>query len=176
MPNSNTPQHLGLILPLCTTSTTVGLSLLQFPVFWAFLDDKAGLAGKPLSKYWEPFTKAGGGLVVATAATSVVSGLVSMRWLQTHGHLETSAVAKWYGYGSLFAILHFVFIPLVGGPIKKMIDNGAEGGVRTESDIEASNKEEMKTWFQWHTVRTVLVDLPALWCFAEGVALAFWVI
>jgi hypothetical protein len=28
----------------------------------------------------------------------------------------------------------------------------------------------------WPTAGTLLVDLPALWCFAEGAALSFWVI
>ena len=146
-------SHLGLILPLCTSSATVGLAVFQYPVFLSFLQAKPSAAGRPLSRYWEPFLKQGGGVILGLGLTSSISGLVSWRWLQTHGHLETTAVSKWYGYGALFALAHFVFVPLVAGPIK-----------------------EMGNWLLWHTVRTVVADLPALWCFAEGVALSFWVI
>lgn len=45
----------------------------------------------------------------------------------------------------------------------------------SEDAAEENNKENMKTWFTIHTVRTLLIDLPALWCFAEGASLAFWI-
>ena len=121
--------------------------------------------------------KYGGAYVTGVTLTSALSGIVSMRWLHTHGHLETTEVAKWYGYGSLFAVLHFAVAPLLMKPIKKMQENGADGGtIKTESEIEESNTQEMKTWLQWHLIRTVVIDLPALWCFAEGAAMSFWVI
>ena len=166
--------HVGLILPLATSSATIGLSLFQYPVFWSFLADDSKIAGRPLSRFWEPFLKSGGALVTATALTSVISGLLSMRWLQTHGHLETSAVAQWYGYGALAAIGHFAFVPLVATPIKRMVEGANTSGEGT--DVERVNREEMKSWMTWHTVRTVTVDIAALWCFAEGLALSLWVI
>ena len=47
---------------------------------------------------------------------------------------------------------------------------------KSEDEVDESNRKEMANWLIWHTVRTVVADLPALWCFAEGVALSFWVI
>ena len=54
-----------------------------------------------------------------------------------------------------------------------MVD--AAASTDTDEAIEQSNRADMKTWLTWHTVRTVVMDLPALWCFAEGAALSFWV-
>ena len=167
-------SHLGLILPLCTSSATVGLAVFHYPVFLSFLQAKPSAAGRPLSRYWEPFLKQGGGVILGLGLTSSISGLVSWRWLQTHGHLETTAVSKWYGYGALFALAHFAFVPLVAGPIKAMMD--AAETSKSEDEVEETNRKEMGNWLLWHTVRTVVADLPALWCFAEGVALSFWVI
>jgi hypothetical protein len=167
-------SHLGLILPLCTSSATVGLAVFQYPVFLSFLQSKPSTAGRPLSRYWEPFLKQGGGLILGLGLTSSISGLVSWRWLQTHGHLETTAVSKWYSYGALFALAHFAFVPLVMTPIKNMTE--AAESSKSEEEVDEANRKEMANWLLWHTVRTVVADIPALWCFAEGVALSFWVI
>ena len=56
-----------------------------------------------------------------------------------------------------------------------MVEAGKDASTKSEEETQKGNREEMKTWLMWHTVRTVLVDLPALWCFAEGAALSFWV-
>lgn len=166
--------HFGLILPLCTSSATVGLALFQYPIFLSFLSARPSNAGRPLSRYWGPYMKQGGGLVLGCAFTSAISGLTSWRWLQTHGHLETTAVSKWYGYGALLALAHFALIPLVAGPIKNMTDLAESD--KSEEEVDELNRKEMANWLIWHTVRTALADLPALWCFGEGVALSFWVI
>lgn len=173
MPLQPHVPHFGLILPLCTSSATVGLSLFQYPVFLSFLQARPSIAGKPLSRFWEPFFKQGGGLITGCALTTAISAGLSWRWLQTHAHLETTAVSKWYAYGAIFALAHFAFVPLVAGPIKVI----SEGASDTKGDdIDETNRKEMETWLMWHTIRTVVADLPALWCFAEGIALSFWVI
>ncbi|KAK5120299.1 hypothetical protein LTR85_006505 [Meristemomyces frigidus] len=169
-------SHFGLILPLCTSSATVGLALFQYPVFLSFLQAKPSIAGKPLSRYWDPLIRVGGGMIAAFALTSTVAGALSARWLKSHTTLETSSVSQWYDYGAILAAGHLAFFPLVAGPISRMIDAGKEGSVKSENEIDEANREEMRTWFLWHTVRTLLVDTPALLCFAEGAALSFWVI
>lgn len=88
--------------------------------------------------------------------------------------METTAVSKWYGYGALLALAHFALIPLVAGPIKNMTDLAESD--KSEEEVDELNRKEMANWLIWHTVRTALADLPALWCFGEGVALSFWVI
>lgn len=167
-------SHFGLILPLCTSSATVGLALYQYPQFTAFLGE-GSLAGKNLSRYWTPMFKQGYVVISLLGLGSTVSGLLSARWLRGHQTLETSDVGKWYTYGAILAAAHFAFVPLVGGPIKRMIDRGSDTNTLSEEATEKENRKEMKTWFMWHTIRTFGVDLPALWCFAEGAAIAFWV-
>ena len=56
-----------------------------------------------------------------------------------------------------------------------MIVQGKEASTMSEEETDKSNRKEMQMWLTWHTLRTFLVDLPALWCFAEGAALSFWV-
>ncbi|TKA72483.1 hypothetical protein B0A55_06693 [Friedmanniomyces simplex] len=175
--------HLGLILPLCTSSATVGLALFQYPVFLSFLHAQPSIAGNPLSRFWAAMIKPGASLIAAMALTSTLAGVVSARWLHTHATLETTDVSQWYTYGAVLAAGHLAFAPLVAGPIKRMVEAGQEGGgsgggsnALSEEEVDGKNREEMKTWFTLHTVRTLLVDLPALLCFAEGAALSFWVI
>ena len=119
--------------------------------------------------------KTGATLISGICLSSAVAGALAARWLKTHSTLETTDVSHWYTYGTVLAAAHFVFWPLVGGPIKKMIDNGAAGNAKTEEQTDRDNREHMKTWFMYHTIRTLLVDLPALWCFAEGAAQSFWI-
>ena len=167
--------HFGLILPLCTSSATVGLALYQYTVFLPWLQAQPSIAGKALSLYWDPHIKQAGGLVAAVAATSAFSGFVSARWLQTHATLETTDVSKWYTIGAAFAAGHVLCMPFVVGPIKRIIDAG-HASTKSDEDADKANREEMKKWFTMHTLRTLLLDLPALLCFAEGAALSFWVI
>lgn len=83
--------------------------------------------------------------------------------------------------GAALAAGHFAFVPAVAPLMRRMWGRGLEqeegkGKGLNEGEIERGNRVDMRTWFVWHTVRTVLVDVPALWCFAEGAALSFWVI
>lgn len=168
------PAHFGLILPIATSSATVGLALYQYPQFYSFLNASPSVAGKTLSRYWNPMIKTGGSLVLLLGAASTISGGLAARWLRTHQTLETTDVSNWYTYGSALAAAHFVFVPLIYGPIKRMID--ASESAKTEAQVDEDNRIEMKTWFTYHTIRTLLVDLPALWCFAEGAAQSFWIV
>lgn len=172
---NKTPQagHFGLILPLATSAATLGLSLYQFPVFLSFLqaDKTNSIAGKPLSRFWEPMLARGGGLITALGVVSAISGGVSARWLRTHQTLETTNVSTWYIAGSLLAFSHLAVIPALLGPIQRII----AAKDKTDEEADQGNREEMKMWLSIHTARLVLLDLPALWCFAEGVALSFWI-
>ncbi|WPH04212.1 Hypothetical protein R9X50_00710100 [Acrodontium crateriforme] len=166
--------HFGLILPLCTSSATVGLALFQYPLFSSMLSATPSIAGAPFSRFWAAFIKPAAPFFASAALVSAVSGVICGRWLHTHATLETTDVSRFYVYGAVLAAGHLASMPAVAGPIKRMAD-GANGD-GDDAAIEKVNREEMKTWFLWHTVRTLLVDIPALWCFAEGVALSFWVV
>jgi hypothetical protein len=182
-------SHLGLILPLCTSSATVGMSLLQYPLFFAFLrpherssnaksneaTTSEKISGLALSQFWSAFLAPAGSLIAGVALTSTASGIIANRWLRSHATLETTAVSKWYAYGSVLAFGHLAFVPMVAGPILKITEARSSSDESTRK-IEEDNEGALRTWLTWHTVRTLLVDIPALWCFAEGAALSFWVI
>ncbi|KAK1059998.1 hypothetical protein LTR12_014819 [Friedmanniomyces endolithicus] len=168
--------HLGLILPLCTSSATLGLALFQYPIFLGFLRAQPSIAGTPLSRFWAATVTPGTTLIVAIAITSTISGIASSSWLHTHATLETTDVSSWYTYGAVLAAGHLAFAPLVAGPVRRIMEGGESGSGMSEEEVEGRNRVEMKTWLTIHTVRMLLVDLPALFCFAEGVALSFWVI
>lgn len=63
-------------------------------------------------------------------------------------------------------------MPAVAGPIQTITGALGEDEV-SEEVVRARNEEAMRTWFVWHSIRTVFVDLPALGCFAEGVACGY---
>ncbi|SMR42482.1 unnamed protein product [Zymoseptoria tritici ST99CH_1A5] len=166
--------HLVLILPLATSAATVGLALYQYPVFLSFLapDEKGeSIAGKPLSRFWHPMVKQGRALIATLAVSSTLSGALAARWLRNHSTLETTNVSQWYIAGAVLAAAHLASLPIMAQPVKRII----EANTQSDQAAEQSNREDMKTWLGIHTVRTVLVDLPALWCFAEGVSLSFWI-
>jgi hypothetical protein len=181
--------HLGLILPLCTSSATVGMSLLQYPLFFAFLQPrKRGsateadaaepqdkISGLALSHFWSAFLAPAGGLISGVALASTASGFIAHRWLRSHATLETTAVSKWYAYGAVLALGHLAFVPLVAGPILQIIE-AEKPSDKARREVEDGNEAALRTWLSWHTVRTLLVDIPALWCSAEGAALSFWVV
>jgi hypothetical protein len=100
------PAHLGLILPIATSSATVGLALYQFPVFYAFLNADPPISGKTLSRYWEPNVRTGVPLIMGLNAASALTGVLAARWLHTHQTLETTDVGKWYTYGAVLAAGH----------------------------------------------------------------------
>lgn len=182
-------SHLGLILPLCTSSATVGMSLLQYPLFFAFLQpygrssaaksdeptNSEKISGLALSRFWSGFLAPAGSLIAGVALTSTASGVIANRWLRPHTTLETTAVSKWYAYGAVLAFGHLAFVPMVAGPIVKITEARNSNDESTDK-IEEANEGALRTWLGWHTARTLLVDIPALWCFAEGAALSFWVI
>jgi hypothetical protein len=182
-------SHLGLILPLCTSSATLGMSLLQYPLFYAFLqpheksvvakadgtESSGKISGLAFSRFYSAFLKPAGSLIVGMAFTSTASGVIAHRWLRSHATLETTAVSRWYAYGAALAFGHLAFLPLVAGPILKMTE-ARKSDPEIGSKVEDQNESALRAWMGWHTVRTLLVDIPALWCFAEGAALSFWVI
>jgi hypothetical protein len=181
--------HLGLILPLCTSSATLGMSLLQYPLFYAFLqppekdvvakadgtESSDKISGLAFSRFYSAFLTPAGSLIVGVALASTASGFIAHRWLRSHATLETTAVSKWYAYGAALAFGHLAFLPLVAYPILKMT-KAKQSSSETVREAKDQNEGALRAWMGWHTASTLLVDIPALWCFAEGAALSFWVI
>lgn len=136
--------HFGLILPLCTSSATLGLSLFQYPLFGSFLGAEPSIAGKPLSRFWNTFLAPGASMITTVALTSATAGAFAARWLRTHATLETNSVASWYTWGAILAAGHLAFVPLVAGPIKRMAESERKGSMMTEEEADSTNREEQK--------------------------------
>jgi hypothetical protein len=173
------PGHLALILPLSLSSATLGLSLFQFPLFYSFLrpqPNKSKISGTPLSHFWSALRGPAAVLVSTLTLTTALSAGLCVRWLRAHETLETGHVSNWYLYGAGLTIAHLGMGLLVKPSVDKMVATVQNGKTVREADVTAVNEREMGTWFFFNTVRTLFVDVPALWCFAEGVALSSWII
>lgn len=165
------------ILPLCSASITAGLSLFQYPLFLSFLQARPSIAGRPLSTFWDAFIRKALAIVLGFTLTSSVSGFLARR------SLSGTSAASWYGYGALCALGHFAFVPFVSTSVQ----NIAQGKPSERQDkaldrpfnwdqeqkIEETNRNQQANWFWWHTVRCVVADIPAVWCFATGFSKAF---
>lgn len=168
--------HFGLILPIVSASSTLGLALFEYPVILAFLRARPSIAGTPLSRWWDAAFKPAVGVILGASITSAVSGIFCARWLRTHVTLETTSVSNWYIYGSVFALGHLAFIPFLAQPINRVVNSGKELAIVDNETLQAQNTKDMEEWLFVHTIRTLTMDLPALVCFAEGVAQSFWII
>ena len=173
---------LQLILPICTASATVGLSIYQYPLFASFLYARPSIAGRPLSGFWNAF-QPGASVRLITDLATAVSALVAYKSLNNNQSTSAAVTAsKWYLYGAALAAAHLLFVPIVSRPIRTMA--AGAGNVQhdkaidepldwqEEQAIEERNRREQVWWLQLHTIRTVLVDLPALWCLSQGVGWA----
>ncbi|KAF2237733.1 hypothetical protein EV356DRAFT_520262 [Viridothelium virens] len=187
-------SHPALLLPLCSYSASLALSVFQFPLFIAFLpkpisptsshlpqptasSNYSALSGRPLSYFWSKFIVPGTTVVAALFLTSAISGGLSSRWLHQHRHLETSEIARWYMYGSAASLGHFAFVPFVIPRVRRIIEQVEEKGAKKEErDIIAVNEQETRGWLMVHLLRTLAVDVVAVVCFAKGVALSLWVV
>jgi hypothetical protein len=63
----------------------------------------------------------------------------------------------------------------VAGPIQQITDAGKKA-LMANGETEEVNEAAMRTWLAWHTVKTLLADMPALWCFAERTTSGFWIV
>jgi hypothetical protein len=72
------------------------------------------ILGLLLSHFLDTFFAPAGSLIAGIALTSLTAGLIIARWLRSHGTLETTAIGRWYVYGSVLALGYLAFVPLVG--------------------------------------------------------------
>jgi hypothetical protein len=140
------------ILPLVplissTALTTIGLDALIFVPGLLNLPD-----GNSISVSFERYFHLGLGPIISvgTAASAVGSYLYFH-----HG------ANKYFGWGALFAGLHFAYVPLVMYPVKTMVEN-------KKKDPSASHVA-IKKWLRAHKVRLV-TDIAATVCFTLALA------
>lgn len=178
---------INLILPLCTSAATLGLSIFQYPLFNSFLaappraprpkptnkrtqDTTAvKISGAPLSSFWQTFLVPSASLIAGICLASTTSGLLPAHGLRCLATPESRAMSAWFSCGAALALGHLAFVPAVAGPIRTIVNCRAE----SEGEVGERNESAMRAWLWWHTVRTVLVDAPSLFCLARGVGLGF---
>ncbi|OQO08437.1 hypothetical protein B0A48_06307 [Cryoendolithus antarcticus] len=163
------PAHLGLILPLCTASAQLGLSLASLPLFAAFLSPKKDsqgnltkISGKPLSHFLASYSGPLATTNLILTLTTVASGLLSFRWLTQHQTLETGQVGWWYAVGVVFAGVQMGFAPLVAPGMLRIVGQVKEAEGKREAEVQGENEKDMATLFFVYVARTVLGSLPAV--------------
>jgi hypothetical protein len=127
------PRHrrLGLVLPLCTSSAMVGVSLLRHPLFLAFLRANETTTKDSKPKTRQDHRPASVPLLERFLRPCKLShhrhsshvfkaNLIIARWLRSHGTLETTTIGRWHMYGSMLDLGHLAFVSLVAGPIQKI--------------------------------------------------------
>jgi len=131
-----------------------------------------GIAGTPFSKYWARQFYQGVPSIVLPVLASTVSGLLAARSLRALGSTAGVETAWWFTAGAVLAAGHLAFVPAVGPLINAMIENGRKGNGLSAGQREKRNGQSQRTWFMWHTLRSLSVDALALMCFAKGVVMA----
>ncbi|OQO12993.1 hypothetical protein B0A48_02457 [Cryoendolithus antarcticus] len=154
------PAHLGLILPLCTASAQLGLSLASLPLFAAFLSPKKDsqgnltkISGTPLSHFLASYSAPLASTNLILTLMTVASGLLSFRWLRAHQTLETGQVGWWYAVGVAFAGVQMGFAPLVAPGMLRIVGQVEEG--KREAEVQGENEKDMATLFFVYLARTV---------------------
>ena len=92
------------------------MTLVQDPLFLAFLRGKGNsekdtteqskrpdrIICLPLSLFWNASLAPAGKMIAGIALTSSTAGLISARWLRSHGSLEATAIGSWCTCMDLF--------------------------------------------------------------------------
>lgn len=174
----------SLIIPLVTSTATLTLSIFQIGAVRAFLGDPT-TAGLPLSKWWNGFFRYSIIPYIALPATSAICGWTT--WRDLNG---SNGAQWWYGWAGTFAAAHFAFVPLVAIPINKVkaLGNQTQVGSRSAGEererqeeeedrregssgqpaLATHNKWRMQKSLKWHTLRSIVIDCPAMVFFAAG--------
>ena len=181
-------SHPALLLPLCTSAASLGLSLFSFPLLSTFLPDRSNstnqtasqannpLSGETTSHFWSRFGVTGPTVFTSLVLATTLSGGFSSRWLHLHHQLETTTISQWYLYGAVAAAGHFAFAPVIAGSVQRITAQVEGGEAQKDKDVVSANEREIKNWIFWQAVRTVTVDVAAVVCFAKAVALSMWVV
>jgi hypothetical protein len=154
------------LIALCSASASLALILYQYSINYAFAYSKPTLTGRPLSRFSSAFIAPGSAPIALLSITSCAAGLHAAKNLP---HLVTrSTDASWWLIaGGTLAAAHLTFVPFVARAVRKI--KSADTEDKTDGEVEAINKKQLRIWLTWHTVRLVLVDVPAFACLAHGV-------
>ncbi|KAJ5172348.1 hypothetical protein N7492_004941 [Penicillium capsulatum] len=171
------PLHLLHVAPLATSTATLAHALLELHTNSAFLLPPIRQESNSVLPTWydRVFNRAVWTVLtlnVGTIATSAANLYLHRQAQSQRPQLQTSA---FYGVGLACAIGHLLFVPLVAGPVARVVErsrlNTVDSKSTSESTSEASGPtDHMATWLGVHRVRMLVADLPAWIAFAMAVA------
>jgi hypothetical protein len=157
------------LVALCCSSASLALILYQYSINYAFVYSKPSISGRPLSRFSSAFIVVGSAPIGMLCVTTCITGLYAAQHLP-HLIVENTDASKWLIAGGTLAAAHFAFVPFVAQAVRKI--EAADAEDKTDAEVNAINRLQTKTWLTWHSIRVVLVDIPALVCLAYGVSLS----
>jgi len=147
------PRLLLRIAPLMSATASLWYDVDQYVFFNNFIVPPNREKGSAiLPGYWKTFLGPGLVGIFGLHGISIIGGAVNSYL----GH------SQWYGIGAALSLTHFVFVPAVAPHIRALIDDESKG----------QSWKDMEKWLRVHTVRSVLVDTPAWFCYLMGVMAA----
>lgn len=102
--------------------------------------------------------------VVALNCISFYSGLANVLLFKGLGKER-----KWYLAGTLLAVSHMAFVPLVAGPVSRIMQLCVKQQGGEETGKRGAARSEVQKWVRFHCIRAATVDVAAWGCFAVGV-------
>ncbi|TVY64250.1 hypothetical protein LSUE1_G008223, partial [Lachnellula suecica] len=142
---SSTSPSLTSLIPVLTSTASVTFCFTEYWTLLPFLHPS--IPPQSLSAFWDSYLYRTMPGWLGFGLTSAVTGYLSFR--------STAGVTRQlYGWGTVLALGHYAFGPSVAKIIERMIKGPPENA-----------KGELRTWLKLHTVRTLLVDIPAMACF-----------
>lgn len=182
------PLPLLHALPLATSTATLAHALAELHTTSAFLIPPiAHDSNAVLPTWFDHFFNRGVWTVLTLNLGTISSAAATLYFERQRPRLQTSA---FYGIGLACAVGHLLFVPLVAGPVVRVVERSKLGGdVNSRSKSESESEEgegegegegevhvklqptdHLATWVGWHRVRMLVADLPAWIAFAMAVA------
>ncbi|KAJ5101498.1 hypothetical protein NUU61_003720 [Penicillium alfredii] len=151
------PIHLLHIAPLATSTGSLAHALVELTTTSAFLSPSIRKQSETLLPNWfDQFFRRSVwsvltlnlGTISTTAATLVLN--------RRNPALQTTS---FYWAGLAGAVGHLLFVPLVAGPVQRIVEDCSKG--KASVDLER--------WVSVHRIRMLLVDFPAWLAFVGAV-------
>lgn len=166
------PLPLLHAIPLATSTGTLAHALLELHTTSAFLVPPIRRASNPVLPTWfDHFFNRAVWTVLALNLGTISSAAATLYFHRQRPQLQTS---KFYGVGLACAVGHLLFVPLVAGPVSRIVERSrlVKDGLKSESEAESEvhPTDHLATWVSLHRVRMLVVDLPAWISFAVAVA------
>ncbi|KAJ6779564.1 hypothetical protein PWT90_10016 [Aphanocladium album] len=157
---STTTKTALLLAPALTTTCTLLYGFDQdFFLRLLTLRSTYRDANRLLPAYWTEIMARGLvrvlGFISATATTSLAAIFLARPTLQRQG------TVGWYAGAAACAAAHLLWVPLVTGPIKAMVD---DDGVAIEDEEGLTNVDHQVQWLKVNLARTLTTDLLGWVC------------